>query len=128
MPEYLFKNLKTGQLKTFFYHMDEIKNPGPNWERVFVTSAIGVDGKILNCFSEKEFIEKTGKKRMNVGEYWEESAIQSEKRARIAGVDPVKTSYYDKWAKRRHNKKQHPDLVKKKVIEDASKKGIVLED
>ncbi len=128
MPNYLFYNRKTKVTKEFFFHMDDAKNPGPDWERIFLTSGIGVDGKISDPFSRREFVAKTRNKRMRVGEYWEESQIQSDRRAAKAGFDPVLKTYTDNWSKKRRNKTEHPIIKKQKIKEELSKKGVVLED
>jgi hypothetical protein len=126
MPNYIFRNIKTGENKEFFFHMNDSKNPGADWERVFTTSAIGVDGKI-DAFSKKEFVAKTGSKTMTQGDYWNLSAELSQKRKSQAGTDPVLNKYYDSWSKKRKGK-LHPDVKKEKLRESINKAGVIVEE
>ena len=49
---------------------------------------------------------------MTMGQLWDESAVASEKRARVAGKDPIKEKYYKKYSKER-NGAVHPDKMPK---------------
>ena len=131
MGLYLFQHPKTGEVKEIIQKMNDthvyIEN-GENWVRLFLSSNFAVDSQIKNPFSEKEFVQKTGKKVMSQQDYWDVSKEQSTKRTQKSGADPVLSSYYSKWSQRRKNKVKHPDIRHTEIKENLNKAGVIIED
>lgn len=128
MPIYLFSNPKTGKVKEVVQSMSEphvYSENGVAWNRIWSIPQTRVDS-VIDPFSQKEFIEKTGNKTMTQGEYWEMSQAMSEKREKKAGLDPVKEKYFKSFEKKHHGK---PHPIKKKEIVKAQldAKGVILE-
>ncbi len=64
---------------------------GVQWERVFESPHAQVDTlSNVDPFNKNDFVKRTAKSGMTMGEMWSESAALSEKRAKMAGKDPVK--------------------------------------
>jgi hypothetical protein len=115
MPNYLFENPKTKEVKEVFFHMNEEKRyfdeDGKEWARLFTVPAAQMDTEI-NEFSGKDFAEKTKNKNYNLGDLWDKSAELSEKREKKAGKDFVKEKAAEDYKKR--TGKTHP-LSRKKI-------------
>ena len=130
MPIYRFINEKTNEVKEILMSMKEkheyVDKTGYKWKRIFENPCVSFDTKI-NPFSEKDFVQKTGKKIMTQKEYWDESKALSEKRKSAAGTDPVLDKYYSDWSAKRKNKVVHPDVQTAKIKENLAKSGVILE-
>lgn len=114
MPNYTYRNNISGEIREVFQRMTDehiyIDENGLKWERVFTSPCASVDTKI-DAFSSKEFVQKTAKKGMTVGDMWDRSAELSEKREKIIGKDPVKEKTFTDYEKK--TKKTHPGRIKK---------------
>lgn len=114
MPEYSFKHPLTGEIRNVILRMTEehkyTDENGLKWERVFTSPCAAVDTKI-DAFSSKEFVQKTAKKGMTVGDMWDRSAELSEKREKTLGKDPIKEKTFTDYEKK--TKKTHPGRIKK---------------
>jgi hypothetical protein len=80
---------------------------GLKWNRILTSPRVSIDTKI-DAFSERDFVNKTAKKGISVGDLWETSAELGEKRAKKAGVDPVEEKRNRAYEKK-HNGKLHPN-------------------
>lgn len=92
MPNYLFSNPKTGEIKEIFFHMKEekkfIDKKGVEWKREFSVPFANFDTKAIDPFSQKQFVERTAKyKGGTMGELWDESKTLAMKRQEITGGD-----------------------------------------
>ena len=125
MPLYLFEDKKTGEIREVIQRMSEphiYKAKGRWWARVFVNPQVSIDVKI-DPFSQKEFTQKTAtKKGVTIGQMMDYSAELSEKRARVAGEDPIKAKVIDNYERRTH--KKHPSKIPKSIEIDLHKKSI----
>lgn len=127
---YIFKNPNSDEKVQVWQNMNDdhsFKKNGVKWQRIFTTSNIGIDTKI-DPFSKRDFVNKTGQKRMTTQDFWEKSQELSEKRTKVDGFDKVKEKYYSDWSKRRNNKKVHRDIEKVQVKESLKKSGVILEE
>ncbi len=80
---------------------------GSQWDRVFVNPAALTDTTI-DPMSERNFKEKTGKKKMTLGDMWDKSKELSDMRISKLGHDPVKEKTAAEYKKK--TKKDHPLL------------------
>lgn len=119
MPTYVYQHPKTKKVKEIIQTMNEphvYEEKGIQWVRLFTVPQATIDANI-DPFSQQQFIDKTGAKNGKIGDAWDRAAELSDKRAAQAGgVDPIKDSYYKKYAKTRKGK-PHP----KEIIEKADK-------
>jgi hypothetical protein len=84
------------------------------------------DSQKVDCFSQKQFTEKTGKMKGNWGELSDYSAEMSEKRAQQAGgLDPIKEKHFEE--RKKLTGLESFEVKKRKAKESLAKKGIVLE-
>jgi len=108
---YLFEHPETGEVKEVFQRMNEdhyyVDGKGIEWGRVYTPTNFNVDGRI-NAFSSKEFVEKTAKKGMTVGDMWDLSRELHQKREKSAGKDPVKEKYDKEYSKKHRDKPAPP--------------------
>ena len=112
MPLYTFSHPETGETKDLFFHMnDEKKFVDPNgteWRREYHSPELNSTGS-SDPWDSKQFVEKTGKNKGNLGELLDRSSDLSKERAsQNGGVDPVKEKYYERYSKNR-NGAIHPD-------------------
>jgi hypothetical protein len=110
MPLYLFEQIRTGEFREVFFHMDDTKNycgeDGKEeglWERRYYVPQMSVDVK-MDEWDSKGFTEKSGRKKGNLGNLFDESKELSEKRAKSAGTDPLKEAHLKQWKERRRRK------------------------
>ena len=107
MPLYIFSNPKTGELIEVIQGINDphehSDNKGLKWDRVFTVPTASVDTEI-DAFSQKEYAEKTGKKKITYGDLLEKSKELSDKRTQKMGHDPIKAGFIQKEKKRRHGK------------------------
>jgi hypothetical protein len=107
MPEYLFQNKTTGEVKSIFQKMREphtYEEGGVEWKRLFTVPQASMDTKV-DPFSKTKFLEKTNNAQ-TVGDLWDRSADLSRQRAAQSdtGVDPVKAAAVKKMKKERRGK------------------------
>ena len=111
MPYYLFENKKTGEIREVFFHMNEEKiyfdEKGTKWNRIFTKPQAKIDSQI-DAMSEKDFVEKTGKKNLTLGDMWDMSREASQKREKLIGNDPVKEKSDQEYSKVRQGRKRRP--------------------
>lgn len=119
MPYYIFQHPKTKQIKEVFQSMKDehiyIDDKGIQWNRVFTKPQASIDTQI-DPNSSKEFVSKTAKRGMTVGEMMDLSAELSEKRGGMTGKDEVREkaekAYEKKTGKKHpHAKKQSKFLI-----------------
>jgi hypothetical protein len=105
---YLFEHPETREVKEVFQRITEdhfyVDESGVKWKRVYTPTNFSVDGRV-NAFSSKEFVEKTAKEGMSVGDMWDLSRELSDKREKSAGKDPVKERYVEDYSKLRKGKR-----------------------
>jgi hypothetical protein len=110
MPLYTFEHPKTKKTIDLVQSMNApheyTDEKGVKWNRVFSKPNASVDTSI-DPFSAKDFINKTNKKGMTVGDMWDISAGLSDKREKKAGKDAVKEKAIKDYAKKCHGK-LHP--------------------
>lgn len=97
MPQFLYRNPKTGKIKEVIQSVNEphvYSENGVQFERVWTVPQASFDTSI-DPFSSQAFIEKTSNGKQRLGDLWDRSAELSEKRKSKLGYDPVK----DKWKK-----------------------------
>jgi predicted nucleic acid-binding Zn ribbon protein len=99
MPLYLFKNVATGEVREILQGMNDTHvydgKDGSEvglWVRTFTVPRASIDTK-ADPFSESDFKKVTDKGGVKVGDLFDLSAELSEKRADIAGIDPVKEKF-----------------------------------
>lgn len=128
MPLYDFENIETGEVHEVFFHMKEGKvYNGPDgsqegqWRRIYSSPNASIDSKI-DPFSSKDFVEKTGKKKGNLGNLMDAAKEASIIRAQKAGKDPIKEKWLSDYKKT--NKVDYFDSSKDKVIK---KNGVTVD-
>jgi len=106
MPNYLFKNPKTGAIVQIFQTMEEehvYSEKGVKFERIFTLPNAQIDSKID---SAQKFAEKTGRMKGTLGEIWDYSEELSQQRAREnGGEDPIRKRAEEKYSKKRKGMK-----------------------
>lgn len=109
MPEYLFKNPDTGEVKSVFQKMEEehsYEESGVKWQRVWTVPQTTTDTNV-DPFSVKDFLKKT-QNASKLGDLWDRSKEMSIKREeKIGGEDPLKRSALNEYSESRRGKK-HP--------------------
>lgn len=103
MPNYLYKNPKTGEVREVFQKMNEehsYSTEGVEWQRVFTVPQASIDTKV-NPFSTNKFVDQTAKKKGTMGNLWDYSKEMSEKRKDKEGYDPMKAKAAEQWSKDR---------------------------
>lgn len=87
---------------------------GVQWERVFIAPQATTDTRI-DAFSQKDFVNKTGRKSGTLGNLLDMSREFSDKRAQKVGdTDPLKQKVYDDWSKARGGKIHRDDPRRQK--------------
>jgi hypothetical protein len=111
MPIYLYQHPETEKITEIYQSMVEehvyIDSDGVKWNRIFTKPQASIDTQI-DPNSSRDFVEKTRNKKGTIGEMWDKSAELSEKRARMAGHDPVKEKAQESYTKR--TGKEHPSI------------------
>ncbi len=128
MPYYRFFNPKSGEYRDIFFRVNEKKEfseNGEKWERVFLPAQISTDTQ-WNEFSERDFVEKSGRKTGSYGDLLDKAKELGEKREKKMGKDPHKENYLKKWSKTRRGK-QHPEVKQKILKESLDKAGVIVE-
>ena len=107
MPQYIFKNPNTGEVKEVFQAMSDEHSyfeDGVKWDRVYTVPQASIDTKV-DPFSQKQFIEKSYSKKGNMGNLWDASKEASVKRVDKEGYDPMQKKAAEQWSKDRGGKK-----------------------
>lgn len=121
MPEYLYQNPETKEVISVIQGMNDnhqyIDDAGMEWKRVFTNTSFSLDSTNIDPFSEKQFIEKTGKMKGTYGDMLDYSRDLSRQRSEILGKeDPIKRNSFDNFKKQRGF--SHPnDKPKSKTID-----------
>ena len=126
MPQYDFLNQKTGEIKTLFFHMNDKKeysdDSGYQWVRQFSKPQASIDNN-WDENNPRDFIEKSGRKRGNLGNLQDKAKELSIKRQEKYGVDIVKEKMYADYSKKRDGKihpqkrKENLEKIKKTPID-----------
>lgn len=99
---------------------------GIKYERIFCIPNTAVSTQ-LDPFSSKQFVEKTGTSKGNVGDLFSRSRDLSEQRASLSGgVDAIKEQSLDKWSKDRNGRCESSRKIKK-IKNSLDKMGIIIE-
>ncbi len=124
MPLYNFEKLDNPEIKeSFFFTMSECPrvsevitdDDGVQWKRIFSLPYAGIDTKIDHN-SERDFVEKTGKKRGTYGDMLDAASEASQKRAKERdGIDPVQKKFFSDYQRKRHGVKHLQELKKTKI-------------
>lgn len=129
MPNYLFENPNTGEIKEVYFRINEkkffIDDRGIEWKRIFTAPQTSINTKV-NPFDLKKATENTRNKKGTVGDLFNYSKELSEKRKEKAGKDSIKEKYYDSWKKLRRGK-EHPSVKKENLKKDLNKLGVGIE-
>ena len=116
MPVFLYKDSRNGKIHEIIQRMSEkheaFSSDGFKLERIFTIPRASVDTKI-SPYSAKEFVAKTAKNGMTLGEMQDLSAELSEKRGGITGQDEIREKA-EKSYETMTNGKKHPHSKKKK--------------
>lgn len=119
MPVYIFQHPKNKRIIEIIQNMNDehvyIDEKNIRWNRIFTKPQASIDTQI-DPNSSKEFVSKTAKRGMTVGEMMDLSAELSEKRGGTTGKDEVRDkaekAYKEKTGKRHpHAKKQSTFFV-----------------
>ena len=117
MPQYSYRNPKTGKTKDVFQTMNEehsYSEGGVVWERVWTVPQAAVDANI-DPFNQNAFIDKVGAQKGSMGDCYDRSAELSAKRAeKRGGSDPIKEKYYEAYKNKRRGT-EHPLQIKERV-------------
>lgn len=117
MPYYIFQHPKTKEVKEILQKMNQehvyIDEKGIKWNRIFTKPQASIDTQI-DANSSKEFVAKTAKRGMTVGEMMDLSAELSEKRGGITGKDEVRDKAEKEYKKK--TGKRHPHAKKQSTF------------
>lgn len=111
MPLYTYKHptedLYTEVVQSMSEKHEYFDSNGLQWNRVFHSPQASVDTfGSLDPFSSREFVKRTAKKGMTVGEMWDESKKLSDKRESKVGKDFVRVNAENAYKHR--TGKPHP--------------------
>ena len=111
MPQYLYKNPKTGKIKEVIQGINEehkYSEDGVDWLREFTVPNAEIDAKI-SPWSESQFSDKVYNSKGSYGDVVDRAAEMSRKRTEKEGKDPIKDKYFDNYAKIRKGKRHRDD-------------------
>lgn len=94
---------------------------GKEWRRVYTSPNASIDSKI-DPFSSRDFVEKTGRKKGNLGNLMDAAKDASLARAQKAGKDPIKEKWLSDY--KATNKVDYFDSSKDKVVK---KNGVTID-
>jgi hypothetical protein len=110
MPIYQFQHPSNQDVIEIFQSMNELHvytdDRGVEWNRLWLKPNASTDVSV-DEFSEQDFVRKTAKEGMTVGDMWDLSKELSQKREKTLGKDPVKDKVVKKYEK--DCKKKHPN-------------------
>ena len=119
MPLYLYRHPKTKKVIEVVQKMADkheyVDEKGVKYDRVWLRPRMAVDCKV-DPFSKDDFVRRTAKRGMTVGDMEQESAALSEARERKAGYDPVKKKLFNDYKEK--TGKTHPADKPKKIETD----------
>ncbi len=125
MPLYCFTNSDESEYVDVFFHMNDKKvyvGPyGKEWRRVYTSPNASIDSKI-DPFSSRDFVEKTGRKKGNLGNLMDAAKDASLARAQKVGKDPVREKWLSDY--KATNKVDYFDSSKDKVVK---KNGVTID-
>lgn len=118
MPEYLYQNESTGEVKGVFQTMSEphvYSENGVEWKRVFTVPQAQVDGlSTVDPNSYQQFNQWLNKgKGGTIGDLWDASKELSEKRAEKEGRDKIKEQSLQNYSNQRGGLKHLSQANKK---------------
>lgn len=116
MPEYTYKKPNENIYEDVFQSMSEphvFFKDGVEWDRVFTNPQLNVNGGKIDPFSQKEFVDKTGRMKGTMGDLFDLSAEMSYERANKDGKDPVKEKFLSDY-KKETGKTHHSQVGKGK--------------
>lgn len=133
MPLYSFLNSQTNETRDVFFKMNDDKvydgedgTEVGQWKRVFTVPNASVDSSTkINPFSQKDFVEKTGKKKGTYGDLISAASEASQQRIDKEGRDTVKENFFAAYQKDT-GKKHFND--KKSVVEKNGFKVVLEKD
>lgn len=115
MGQYVFKHPTLEKYVEVVQRMNEkhiyIDSEGIEYERVWRVPQMAMDLK-MDPFSKNDFLKRMNK-RCKVGDMMDESAELSEKRAKIAGKDPLKEKIFTDYEKKTGH--EHPESISKNI-------------
>jgi len=118
MPIYLFIDNRTGKVSEIVQKMDDkheaFAEDGYKLDRIFTKPRASVDTQV-DPNSSKDFIRRTAKNGMTIGEMMDLSAELSEKRSGTSGQDEIRHKAETSYSKRCGGKK-HPHAKKQKTF------------
>ena len=123
MPEYLYKNPQTGEVKGVIQTMREehvfVDEEGLEWKRVYTSPNASIDSlSNTDPFDTRAHTEKTGKMKGTMGDLFSISKEMSERRQdKIGAEDPIKRKFFNDY-KEKNNGTKHfhdrPDKIETK--------------
>jgi len=120
MPNYVFQKVGSEETKEFVFSMKDaplfgsvIKRDGVKWKRLMVNPQVACSGlKAIDPYSSQAFVNKTAQMKGTVGDLWDLSKEQSERRAqREGGTDPVRKKYFADYKKRKRGTPHSQELA-----------------
>jgi hypothetical protein len=125
VPLYCFTNSDESEYVDVFFHMNDNKvyvgPDGKEWRRVYTSPNASIDSKI-DPFSSRDFVEKTGRKKGNLGNLMDAAKDASLARAQKVGKDPVREKWLSDY--KATNKVDYFDSSKDKVVK---KNGVTID-
>ena len=116
MPLYIFQHPDTGEEMEVVQSMKDehvyTDAEGVEWNRVFFAANASIDTQ-ADCFSKKDFVRRTAKQGMTVGDMWDLSKEMSNQRTKKSGKDPIKEKHFKNYEKKRKGLKHDNDPKKK---------------
>ena len=92
MPTYFYRDPRNNTVIQITQSVNDVHEYYDNdvkFERIFTVPHAAVDTKI-DPMSQRDFVEKTGKKTGTIDDLWSQSRELSEQRERIFGEDKIK--------------------------------------
>ena len=112
MGIYIYQNPKTGEVVEVLQSINDkheyADQNGVKYNRIFTVPHTAIDSQI-DAFSSKDFVEKTRRKNMSIGELWDASRDASDKREATQGKDSVKDTHFKNYSKVRKGIKHQSD-------------------
>ena len=131
MGLYVYENPKTKEQIEVYQGMNDpheyTDDKGVKWDRIFFPPNWAIDSIVKDPFNRREFAEKGANKKATLGNWYDESAELSEKRAQKYGIDPIREKYYEDYSKNRKGKK-HYMQQQEKVRREMGEKGVIIEN
>ena len=120
MPIYIYKHPTEEEYEEVVQSMNDphtYSKDGVEWERVFFAPNMAVSASD-DPFSANNYVQKTANMKGTVGDLLDYSAELSERRAEAnGGVDPIKKKALENYSKKTGGKKHVSQLGQKKTFE-----------